>query len=248
MNTERDLGNLLLFALPFVFLCFQAFSHLMCGMMGLTCLFHLIISLYEEVDRNKASCKVIKTWKEIMLDWDPRVLNDCHKVGSRCTAAVWQKYCKRSPGYSHEVSWEMYRGGTLPSWHILLLHEIPAPSALHFPAERRWIQSSRGTQSWQRRQQRLSLGLDEEFRSMCFLRALGGPAIMEWLRVSESEAQIYAHTFRYLGLGIQFWNRWHRALHPRQTGAQQQVCWFVYDIHISGGSHFCFPEMTAMNS
>lgn len=32
------------------------------------------------------------------------------------------------------------------------------------------------------------------------------------------------------------------------TGAQQQVCWFAFDIYISGGSHFCFPEMTAMNS
>lgn len=59
-----------------------------------------------EVDRNKANCKVIITWKEIMLDWDSRVLHDCHKVGSRCTGVVWQKYCQSSPRNSPEVSWE----------------------------------------------------------------------------------------------------------------------------------------------
>lgn len=136
-------------------------------------------------------------------------------------------------------------GGTFPSWRILLLDEIPTLSALCFLAGRRLIQSSRGTQSWRRGQLD---GLDEELRSMCFLCALGGPAITEWLRVSESAAGIYAHTFRCIGLGILFLKCWHRASLPQQTGAQQQVCWFAYDICISGGSHFCFPEMTAMNS
>lgn len=73
------------------------------------CKSHLLFAL----DRNKASCKVIITWKEIMLNWDPRVLKDCHEAGSRYIPAMWQKYCKRSPRYSHEVSWE-FRGRYIP--------------------------------------------------------------------------------------------------------------------------------------
>lgn len=200
-----------------------------------------------EVDRNKASCKVIITWKEIMLDWDPRVLNDCQEAGSWYTRAVWQKYCKRSPRILIKFPRNSGRG-TFPSWCILLLHEISTLSALCFLAGRRWIQSSGGSQRWQRGQQHLSVGLDEESRSVCFLCALGGPAITEWLRVSESAAQIYAHAFRCIDFGIRFWKCWPRALLPQQTGVQQLVCWFACGICISGGAHSCFPEMAAMNS
>lgn len=97
-------------------------------------------------------------------------------------------------------------GGTFPSWRILLLHETSTPSALCFLAGRRWTWSSQGTQGCQRGQQCLSVGLDEEFRSMCFLCAPGGPAITEWLRVSESAARIYAHTFMCVGLDSSFGN------------------------------------------
>lgn len=109
-------------------------------------------------------------------------------------------------------------GGAFPSWRIMLLHEIQALSALCFPAGRRWIQSSQGTQNWQSGQQSLVWA---EWRIQVHVQKarvpLGSPAIIEWLRVSESAAQIYDHTFRCIGLGTQFWKCWHRALLPQQT-------------------------------
>lgn len=142
-----------------------------------------------EVDRNKASCyKVIITWKKIMLDCDSRVLNDCHKVGSRCTGKGAPETLWRFPGNS----W----GGSLSSWCILLLHEI---SAL-FPCRQKMSPDSLGTQSGQIRQQNFLVWLDEELRSICFLCALRGPAIKEWLRASESAAWVCAHTLKCVGL------------------------------------------------
>lgn len=95
-------------------------------------------------------------------------------------------------------------GGTLLSWCILLLFEIPAPPALCFPTGRRWVQSSLGTLSWPIRQQGFLVWLDEKFRSTCSLCALGGPAITEWLRVSESAAWVCAHALKCVGLSSSF--------------------------------------------
>lgn len=135
---------------------------------------HLLFAL----DRNKASCKVIITWKEIMLNWDPRVLKDCHEAGTGILWLCGRNTAKGAPGIPMRFPGNS-GGGTFPSWRVLLLHEIPTPSALCSLAGRRRIQSSQGTQSWQRGQQCLLVGLDEEFRSTCFLCALGGPAIRD---------------------------------------------------------------------
>lgn len=118
-------------------------------------------------------------------------------------------------------------GGAFPSWRIMLLHEIQALSALCFPAGRRWIQSSQGTQNWQSGQQSLVWA---EWRIQVHVQKarvpLGSPAIIEWLRVSESAAQIYDHTFRCIGLGIQFWKCWHS---KQSTAAGLLVCiWYLH--------------------